>query len=180
MRSRLNLKKRLTSVVIGLLALIAAANQTACEASKTPGTEAKGVSIEGTYRLVSRELPDGTKQAPLDVVGLLTYTKEYRNFNVHWKDANGKSFSVSNMATYKLSDKEYSEQSLYFMVNDEIGGKGISYDLSGPTGFSPVTIKEGRIEFQLPLHGEPSLVFEGDKFRATRPGAFIDYWEKVK
>lgn len=179
MWSRLNPKKTPTSVLIGLLALIAAASHAACEQSKMPGTEAKGVSIEGTYRLVSRELPDGTKQAPPDVVGLLTYTKDYRNFNVHWKDPQGKSFSISLMATYNLTDKEYSEKSLYFMVNDEIGGKGISYDLAGPTGSSPVTIKEGRIEFQLPLHGEPSIVFEGDKFKATRPGVFIDYWEKV-
>ncbi len=180
MYSRLNIKKRPTSVLVGLFALVAAASQAACEASKTPGPETKGVTIEGTYRLVYRELPDGTKQGPPEVVGLLTFTKEYRNFNVHWKDAKGKSFSVSNIATYKLTDKEYSEKSLDFMVNDEMGGKGISYDPSSATGSSPVTIKEGRIEFQLPLHGEPSLVFEGDKFKATRPGVFIDYWEKVK
>jgi hypothetical protein len=180
MQSRQNLKNRPTSVLIGLLALITATSQVACEASKTPGTEAKGISIEGTYRLVSRELPNGMKQAPPAVRGLLTYTKEYRNFNVYWKDVKGKSFSISAMTTYKLTDKEYSEKSLYYMVNDEIGGKRISYDLSGPTGSSPVTVKEGRIEFQLPLYGEPSLVFEGEKFRATRPGAFIDYWEKVK
>ena len=31
-------------------------------------------------------------------------------------------------------DKEYSEKSIYMMVNDEIGGKGITYDLTGPTG----------------------------------------------
>ncbi|MGH7166601.1 MAG: hypothetical protein ACREIS_13875 [Nitrospiraceae bacterium] len=180
MRFRMNLNKRPTAVLVGLLGLIAATSQAACEASKTPGPETKGISIEGTYRLVSRELPDGTKQGPPVVVGLITFTKEYRNFNVHWKDAKGKSFSVSNIATYTLTDKEYSEKSLDFMVNDEIGGKGISYDPSNPTGSSPVTVKEGRIEFQLPLHGEPSLVFEGNKFRATRPGVFIDYWEKVK
>jgi len=144
------------------------------------GEASKPLSIEGTYKLVRRDLPDGTKQWPPDFLGLMTYTKQYRNFNVYWKDAKGKSFSVSNIATYKLTDKEYSEKSLDFMVNDEMGGKGISYDPSSATGSSPVTIKEGRIEFQLPLHGEPSLVFEGDKFKATRPGVFIDYWEKVK
>jgi hypothetical protein len=32
----------------------------------------------------------------------------------------------------------------------------------------------------LPLHGEPSIVFEGDKFTATRKGVFVDRWEKVR
>jgi len=56
----------------------------------------------------------------------------------------------------------------------------VSYDLSSSTGTSPVSITERRIEFQLPLHGEPSVVFEGDKFTATRKGAFVDHWERVK
>jgi hypothetical protein len=66
------------------------------------------------------------------------------------------------------------------MVNDEDGGKGVTYDLSGTPATSPVSVKDRRIEFQLPLHGEPALVFEGDKLTATRKGAFIDYWERVK
>jgi hypothetical protein len=47
-------------------------------------------SIEGTYRLVSRQLPDGTVLKPPDIMGLLTYTKSHRNFNIVWKDATGK------------------------------------------------------------------------------------------
>ncbi len=71
--------------------------------------ESSPYSLEGTYKLVSRELPDGTKQFTPDVVGLITYTKEYCNFNVYWKDADGKQSSVSFVASYKLTDKEYSE-----------------------------------------------------------------------
>jgi hypothetical protein len=169
MSSTLNLKNTLASLLMGI-ALIACAGQAAGEAP----------SIEGTYKLVSRELPNGTKQGPPDALGLITYTKEYRNFNIYLKDATGKSFSISSIATYKLTDKEYSEKNIYYMVNDEGGGQGMSYDLSGSTGTSPVSVKDRRIEFQLPLHGEPSVVFEGDKFTATRKGAFIDYWERVK
>jgi len=144
------------------------------------GEASKPLSIEGTYRLVRRDLPDGTKQWPPDFLGLMTYTKQYRNFNVYWKDAKGKLFSIAYVATYKLTEKEYSERSEYHMLNDEISGTGVTYDLSGLSGTSPVAIKSGRIEFQLPLYGEPFVVFEGDKFTASRPGAFVDHWEKVK
>ena len=112
--------------------------------------ESSPSSLEGTYELVSRDLPDGTKQFPPDVVGLITYTKEYRNTNVYWKDADGEHSSVSSVGSYKLTDKEYSEKS------------------------------NGRIEFTLPLWDEPTLVFEGDKITATKEGAFVDHWKRVK
>ncbi len=136
-------------------------------------------TIEGTYRLVSRELPDGTIQEPPEIVGLITYAKRYRNFNIYSKDAEGKSSSSSYIATYNLTEESYSEESIYRMVNDE-AGDGLSYDLSGPTGSSPVTISDGKIEFQLPLYDEPSIVFEGKRATATRSGAFVDRWEKVE
>ena len=180
MRSKSNPANTLTSLLVGLAALIACAGQAACEASQKPGIGAQAPSIEGTYTLVSRELPNGTKQGPPDVLGLLTYTKEYRNFNIYVKDASGKSFSIASIGTYTLTDKAYSEKNIYYLVNDGIEGTGVSYDLSGSTGTSPVSVKESRIEFQLPLHSEPSVVFAGDKFTATRQGAFVDYWEKVK
>jgi hypothetical protein len=170
MWSTLNPKNTLASLLMAIAALIACAGQAAGEAP----------SIEGTYKLVSRELPNGTKQGPPDVLGLITYTKEYRNFNVYVKDANGKSFSISSISTYKLTDTEYSEKNIYNMVNDEDGGLRVTYDVSGSTATSPVSVKDRRIEFQLPLHGEPYVVFESDKLTATRKGAFIDYWERVK
>jgi len=46
--------------------------------------------IEGTYRLVRRELPDGSFQHPPTVKGMFTFTKEYRNFSVVWKDNKGR------------------------------------------------------------------------------------------
>jgi hypothetical protein len=187
MRSRLNPMNTPASLLMGLAALIACVAQVACGQSQTPSVGAPGPSvgpqapsIEGTYTLVSRDLPNGTKQVPPDILGLLTYTKEYRNFNVYWKDAGGKSISISAMTTYTLTEKEYTEKSLYYLVNDEIGGKGVSYDLSRPMGTGPVSIKERRIEIQLPLHGEPSVVFEDDKLTATRKDAFVDHWERVK
>ena len=142
----------------------------------------KPPSLEGSYRLASRDLPDGSKQVPPAIDGLITYTKGYRNFNIYWKDASGKLFSVSSVATYDLTPKEYREKSIFFLINDEIGGKGVSYDLSGESGASPVTITGMRVEMQLPLHGEPQIAFEGNRVTATGKGAFgtfVDHWQRV-
>jgi hypothetical protein len=166
----MNPKNTLASLLVGIAALIACAGQAAGEAP----------SIEGTYKLVARELPSGTKHGPPDVLGLITYTKEYRNFNIYMKDTTGRSFSISSISAYKLTDKEYSEKNIYYMVNDDESRDGVTYDLSGTTATSPVLVKDRRIEFQLPLHGEPAVVFEGDNLTATSKGAFIDYWERVK
>ncbi len=142
----------------------------------------KPPSLEGSYRLASRDLPGGSRQVPPAIDGLITYTKGYRNFNIYWKDASGKLFSVSSVATYDLTPKEYREKSIFFLVNDEIGGKGVSYDLSGESGASPVTITGMRVEMQLPLHGEPQIAFEGNRVTATGKGAFgtfVDHWQRV-
>ena len=60
-------------------------------------------SIEGTYQLISRKLPDGTVLKPPDIMGLCTYTKSHRNFNFVQKDATGKFLSGSRVATYRHS-----------------------------------------------------------------------------
>jgi hypothetical protein len=136
--------------------------------------------IKGTYRLVSRDLPDGTKRVPPNVTGLITFTRKYRNFNIYWTGANGKPVSVSNIATYELTEKEYRETNVYFFVNDEAGGKRPTYDLSATSGGSPTTIKGARVEIKLPLHDEPRVVFDGDNMTATRVGAFVDHWMRVR
>lgn len=87
--------------------------------------------------------------------------------------------SISNIATYQLTAKEYRETNVYYLMNDESGGKGLSYDLSGTSGSSPVVMKGTRIEIQLPLHNEPKVVFRGNTLTATREGIFVDHWVRV-
>jgi hypothetical protein len=145
----------------------------------TGATSHASPSIKGTYRLVSRDLPDGTKQVPPNIVGLITYTTKYRNFNIYWKGANGKPVSISNIATYKLTGKEYRETNVYYLTNDEAGGKGLSYDLSPTSAASPISMKGTRLQMKLPLHDEPTVVFDGEKMTATREGAFVDHWVRV-
>jgi hypothetical protein len=140
-------------------------------------------NIEGTYQLVRRELPDGTIQFPPVVKGMMTYTKEFRNFSVLWKDDEGRFYSECYVARYMLTDTEYAETSEYLIVDNQIGGKEISYNLSNATAKSPVSIDGERITFDLPMPFERDLSiileFDGDRLKATGKDIFIDYWEKV-
>ncbi len=140
-------------------------------------------SIEGTYQLVRRELPDGTIQIPPVVKGMMTYTKEFRNFSVLWKDDEDRFYSECYVARYTLTDTEYAETSEYLIVDNQIGGKEISYHLSNATAKSPVSFDGGRIRFDLPMPFERELSiileFDGDKLKATGKDIFIDYWERV-
>jgi hypothetical protein len=139
---------------------------------------AQAPSIEGTYQLVSRTLPNGTVLKPPDIMGLFTYTKTHRNFNIVLKDATGKFNSYSLVSTYKLTATEYSETLLFSILNDQIGGKDIVYDRSGKTQSVPVKMEGGRLQFKPPFD-PPALVFEGNKITATLEGGFVDVWEKV-
>lgn len=139
----------------------------------------KSPSIEGTYMLISRKLPDGTTLTPPNIMGLQTFTKGYRNFNVFWKDNSGKVFSYSVASTYKLTGSEYTESLMFGIMNDQIGGKQIDYNLSGETKTAPVKMDGKKIEVKLPFD-PPSVVFDGNKLTATAEGMFVDYWEKVR
>lgn len=150
-----------------------------CTQERQNKPEATGPSIEGTFKLVSRQLQDGTMQGAPDVMGMFTYTKSYRNFNVIWKDSKGKSFSYSLVSNYKLTEAEYSETLLFSVMNDQIGGKEIVYDMSGQTKTAPVSMASGGIEFKMPF--DPvSFVFKGDSVVATAEGQFVDTWKKVE
>jgi hypothetical protein len=160
-------------VVLGAMSMLVALTIGAlCFAGEQP-------TIEGTYKLISRQLPDGTMQKPPQIMGLLTYTKSHRNFNIVWKDAAGKFSSYSLVSTYKLTPAEYSETLLFSVLTDQIGGKDTVYDLSGKAQSVPVTMNGGRIQFKLPFD-PPTVVFEGEKLTATAEGRFVDLWEKVQ
>ena len=50
---------------------------------------------------------------------MITYTKEFRNFSVVWKDNEGRFNSKCYVARYTLTDKEYAETSEYLIVDDQ-------------------------------------------------------------
>jgi hypothetical protein len=140
---------------------------------------AKAPSIEGTYKLVSRKQQDGKVLSGQEVVGLFTYTKTHRNFNIAWKDSAGKHWSYSVVSTYKLTSTQYTETILFSILNDEIGGKGTTYTMKGSPQTVPIKRTAGRIEIKLPF--DPvTTVFDGDVLTSTNEGVFVDRWEKVK
>lgn len=149
---------------------------------KTGNSGSKSVSIEGTYKFVSRTLANGTTIKPPIINGLFTYTQNYRNFNIMWVDSSGKHTSLSVVSKYKLTDKEYTETLLYEALNDETGmlskNKGMSY-ITNKTKSVPVSIKGDKITFSPPFD-KPTVTFEGNKLTATLEGKFTDNWEKVK
>ena len=132
-------------------------------------------SIEGIYRLVSRTLKDGTVLTPPDVVGLQTYTKEYRQFNIVSKDAEGKRTSRSIIASYKLTPTEYTEATLLHVL---VRGQEVQ-NLSDQPQQAAVTVEGGRITIAPKQSESRVTVFEGSKITATSP-ANTDTWEKVQ
>ena len=132
-------------------------------------------SIEGTYRLMSRQLPDGTVLKAPQVMGLFTYTKTHRNFNIVGADAGGKFFG-STGATYTFTATQYSQTRFFNIENDASDRTKAAYDSSEKTESAPVKVDGGRIEFQIP--GEPLFVFEGTRLTATDKGNFVDVWRE--
>ena len=139
----------------------------------------KAPSIEGTYAFVSRLTPDGKTMKSPDIVGLQTFTKTYRNFNVVWKTPDGKRFAFAVSSTYKLTATEYTETLMSSILIDELTGKGTVITLTPETKSSPVTMVGGKVTFKLPFD-PPAATFEGNKLTAVAEGMFTDNWEKVK
>ena len=135
-----------------------------------------GPNIEGTYMLEYRETSDGKKIMAPEIVGMLSFSKNVRNFNVYWMSG-GKPSSISMVAKYTLSDKEYTEDCMYYAQN--MDGKGITYETTATHGVSPVTMKDGAIGFTPALHGEPMLSITKSGMTATRTGVFTDHWKKM-
>jgi hypothetical protein len=142
-------------------------------------------SIDGTYKLTSRKLANGTTLGEKDIHGLFTLAAGHRNFNVGWMDPSGKHFSYSLISTYKLTDKDYTETVVYSVMIDEIGmmpgskpGSGPVYSM-GDSKTVPVHIEGTKVSFKAPFD-PPALVFDGDKITGTLEGTFVDTWEKVK
>ena len=156
---------------IALFACLVAAGLSVGFAMKPP------MSIEGNYVLDYRELPDGKKVRAPEIVGMLTYTKDRRNFNVYWADA-GKGSSISLISKYTFSESEYSEDNIFYAEN--MAGSPMVYDVKPALVKSPVVMKDGSATIKMPLHGEPTMVFGADgNIVATRKDAFVDHWKKL-
>ena len=157
------------SVIVGGLLLVSAVG---CTQTNSPPK-----SIEGSYVLERRDMPDGRQLQSPEVMGMMTFKGGYRNFNVFWTEGSTP-VSVSSISRYWFDENRYTEETIYYMENQR--GTGPKYVNTPERATSPVTKMETSYQFKLPLHGEPGVVFNKDGFTATRPGAFVDYWRKVE
>ncbi|MFN0317325.1 MAG: hypothetical protein ACKVQA_20065 [Burkholderiales bacterium] len=134
--------------------------------------------IEGTWRLVKRQLPDGTIQTPPTVAGLGTLRDGIRHLNVFWRTPDGRPASVGLVSRARLVGNEYTE-TLIARSFDDGSGQAAAYTLSGETKTVLVKREGSRISYQLPFDA-PAVVYDGDKLTATLEGVFTDYWERLK
>ncbi len=135
-------------------------------------------SIEGTYRLVMRELPDGTVLRAPEVDGLLTFTRQYRNMNAYWTTSDGEVHSISSIARYAINDENYSEENIHFLVVNSADKPERDAERNSAT--ARVEREGDAVTFDLPLHGEMRLTFKNRTITASREGEFIDHWQRVE
>jgi len=132
-------------------------------------------NIEGVYNLISRNLEDGKVQHQPDIKGLMIFSKGYCTVYIISKDAEGKTKSYARAYNYSISSTQFTATNISSHSHD---GKDIVYELSGDTKTSPVTVKNGNIQYKSPLD-EPVLIFERNKLTATLSD-HVDTWEKVE
>jgi len=146
---------------------------------------ATGLNIKGTYQLVSRDTPDGKSLTPPAVVRMMTFTGEYRHFNVSSMAPDGKHVSLAYIAKYHLSNNQYQETPIYWMSNN-LGAPGVSYEVPKNKGDASAVTKKADGAVVFAIAGEPPVVtIKGDTMTATAKGPdgklmFVDHWKKVK
>ena len=134
--------------------------------------------MDGTWRLVKRQLPDGSVLTPPAVYGRSTTNNGVNHLLVFWPTPDGKSASLSSMSKWEWSAAEVAVTPMV-LVFDEGNGKPPLYLVGGDVKRSPLQREGGKVSYQHPLD-PPFMVVEGDRSVATVKGAFVDYWEREK
>ena len=133
---------------------------------------------DGTYRLVTRKLSDGTVLTPPAVHGMGTFRNGMYQLTIFWRSPDGKPASLSRLSKWAWSETEVAATPLAFMIDDG-SGKPPVYVWGGETVRVPVTRQGTRVSHQHPL--DPVfMVWDGDKETATIEGVLVDTWERVR
>ena len=133
---------------------------------------------DGTYRLVKRQLSDGTVLTPPAVQGMGTFKNGMYQLTLFWRTPDGKTAALSRISRWEWSETEVAATPLVFMIDDG-SGKPPVYEWGGETKRVPVTRQGKRVSHPHPL--DPVfMIWEGDKETATIEGVLVDHWERVK
>ncbi|MEW5702137.1 MAG: hypothetical protein AB1792_07915 [Candidatus Zixiibacteriota bacterium] len=136
-------------------------------------------NVVGTYRLVSRQLPDGTVKSEPDVTGILTFTNAHRNLNVIWKGPNDALCSYSLASRYQIKSGTLKEKILFSSLNDHLLGQKTGYDLVKKSQLVRIVTGQTASGFT-PSIETPTMIVDGNRIISTAEGAFIDTWEKTE
>jgi hypothetical protein len=141
---------------------------------------AQSSTIAGSWKLVSRTLPDGAVVKTPDLQGLMTFSHGYRHISVVFRTPDGKFGSFSALARFKISGTEYTETRMFRVFDDPSSGRGVDYQTSGDTKVVPVQKRGREVRIEAPF--DPVIwLFEGRQMTATAVGGeFKDSWERVK
>lgn len=147
--------------------------------ASTPAAARPDPSIDGTYRLAFRDLPDGTRQVPPAVDGLMTFAGGYRGVDIMEYNEKGDVVTLSSVSTYTFNDSLYTEHMRYHMGTgyppSQNGGFKANLD-----GSSPVTVgADGSISFELPVDGVHAI-FTTDSITIGLGTVLTDHWVKVR
>ncbi len=133
---------------------------------------------DSTWRLVKRQLPNGTILTPPEVYGMSTNKNGINQLIVFWPTEDGKSASLSELSRWEWAEDRVTATPL-LMIYDDGSGKPPVYVKGGDAKTSAITKEGTRMKYQHPLD-PPFIDGEGDNFTATLDGAFIDYWQRVQ
>lgn len=136
-------------------------------------------SIDGTYQLVRRVLPNGKQVRPPDVMAIYTLSHGQFSLNLFFKNPDGALASESTIGRYTFSGAEYCEWIAYTTRNN-LDRPGVT---NAPPKVAqhcaPVALKNGRYEFSPPGEGVTMSV-GAEGFDAKIDGGGVDYWTKVR
>ncbi len=140
---------------------------------------AQSSAIEGSWKLVSRTLPDGAMVMAPNLQGMLTFANGYRHISVVFRTPDGKFGSFSALAKYVISETQYTETLMFSVFDNPASGPGVDYQTSGAMKIESVQLRGPETRIKAPF--DPvTWSFNGDNMKAISDGGdFEDNWERV-
>lgn len=135
-------------------------------------------SLVGSYRLTKRVAADGKDVTDPELLGFMTFAKEYRTVIMKWSGRDGKPASIAFMSSYALSNGKFCESVIYG-ANVDLGAPGVTYDTpSSMPECTTATSDASGLAFDIPSEHQHFLVSRDGLVATTL--RWTDHWTKVK